>query len=350
MPQARIAVNSRCGHACVFCRPSGEATPTRAGEMLDLKSVLDICRSFQEQGVEDFKLTGGDPALWPHLVECVHALKNNLGIRTLEVISRHPRIGAFADELFQAGLDKVNISLDTLDAALHRKLTGVDDLEQILQAIRSCVRSGLKCKINTVLMLGVNDSAVPSLIEFCELEGISQLKLLDVIRDLGNGTETHSSKLVNIGATTLPDLYTDMAVVTRYIETRAVSTSTKHQGGLGHPLKAYVLDSGLEILVKDHRLGAWYSSICEACRFFPCHDALMAVRVTAAHQLQYCLLREDLNVPLDDFVLSSPTMLGEVVTSSLKVYRAATFCSKNGSDHPGWGTTVETSDEQRILV
>ena len=103
IPQARIAVNARCGRACFFCRPSGESISTPPASMLDTETVVQLCVALMKSGVREFKLTGGDPALWPPLVECVRRLKNDVAVPRLEVISRHPRIGDVADALQAAG-------------------------------------------------------------------------------------------------------------------------------------------------------------------------------------------------------------------------------------------------------
>lgn len=138
-PQARVTVNSRCGRACFYCRPSGEGLPTAPRAELTSDFVVAICSALRDLGIRDFKLTGGDPALWPPLVECVRRLKTEANIPKLEVISRHPSIGELASALRDAGADVVNVSIDTLKPALHRQITGIDDLKGVVEALRACV-------------------------------------------------------------------------------------------------------------------------------------------------------------------------------------------------------------------
>jgi cyclic pyranopterin phosphate synthase len=325
IPQVRIAVNARCGRACFFCRPSGEGIATPARSMLDTSDVIELCMAFKMCGAREFKLTGGDPALWPPLVDCVQQLKQEVGVDRLEVISRHPQIGPLANALREAGLDQINMSLDTLHPDVHRRITGINDLPQVLQALQQVSRSGIPCKVNTVVMLGVNDTEIPAMVRYCENEGVSQLKLLDVIRDLDTGTESHQSRLIQIGARSMRDLYTPLDGITAWLEHQATSVRRVLQGGLGHPMRAYRMHSGMDVVVKDHRAGAWYSTVCDACIHYPCHDALMAVRVTSDARIQFCLLREDTAINLASALHRDTSQLQKTIQAALDVYARATF-------------------------
>jgi cyclic pyranopterin phosphate synthase len=325
LPQARIVVNSRCGRACFFCRPSGEGVPTRADATLTTETVVEVCTALMACGVTDFKLTGGDPALWPPLVECVERLTREVKVPRLEVVSRHPRIGELARELRRAGLEQINISIDTLDPALHRHITGVDDLPRVLDALGACISAGLRCKVNTVVMRRVNEGEIPALISFCEQKGAAQLKLLDVIRDLAKGAESFQNRLVQIGINSVQDLYSPMDRIKAHLAKRTTHTQLSFQGGLGHPMQSYMMASGLEVIVKDHRSGAWYGANCTNCAHYPCHDALMAIRLTADRRLQFCLLRDDLAVDLAGALADRNGHLAAAVRSSLKIYEEAYF-------------------------
>jgi cyclic pyranopterin phosphate synthase len=322
LPQLRVAVNSRCGRRCVYCRPAGEAVPTAATARLDTPTVVRVARAFAAEGIDDVKLTGGDPALWPPLVECVGRLKAE-GLR-VQVISRHPKLAELAPALRDAGVDLFNVSLDTLDPALHREITGCDDLDLVVGALRACVRTGVPVKVNTVVMAGKNDGEVEALIDFCEREGAQTIKLLDVIRDLDQGSETYS-RVLRKGGYTLADLYEPLDAVVARVRRRAAEVRTLTQGGLGHPMTSIRLPSGLEVLVKDHRRGAWYGPVCRGCPHYPCHDALMAVRLTADARLQFCLLREDAVIDLRPALARGDGALRDVVRGALGVYAAAAF-------------------------
>jgi len=181
--------NSRCGRACFFCRPSGEAVTVDLAPD-DLVRVATVVR---RTGIGSIKLTGGDPALYEPLEETVLRLRRGAQFDEIEVISRHPLIGSRAADLAEAGVTQFNMSVDTLDPVLHHEICGVDDLPAVLDALGACVATGVPVKVNTVVMAGVNDHEVATLAAFCERVGVHTLKLLDVIKDLEAGTESFAA-------------------------------------------------------------------------------------------------------------------------------------------------------------
>lgn len=326
LPQFRVTVNSRCGRACFFCRPSGEAVATAAGAELPVDDLVRVGRAVRRAGVEGVKLTGGDPALYAPLEEAVRRLRQEAGFDDIEVISRHPLIGQRAAELTECGVTRFNMSIDTLDPGLHHEVCGVDDLPAVLGALAECVATGLPVKVNMVVMAGVNDAEVADLATFCERAGVETLKLLDVIRDLDSGSESFARRLALKRGRLVDDLYVPLDAVAAGFAGRAVRTETRTQGGLGHPMTALVMSSGFEVVLKDSRAGAWYGDVCNGCRFFPCHDALMALRLTADRRLQLCLLREDITVPLADALAAGDDdHLVTLVDSAITAYTSARF-------------------------
>ena len=86
------------------------------------------------------------------------------------------------------------------------------------------------------------------------------------------------------------------------------------------------MPSGFEVVTKDSRAGAWYGEVCNGCPFFPCHDALMALRLTADRRLQFCLLREDITMPLGDALRGEDDAeLTALVQRAVETYASATF-------------------------
>ena len=322
LPELRITVNSRCERACFFCRPSGEAVETKAGIELDVETVLRVVKICEGFGISYVKLTGGDPALWSPLAECVQKIKEQTSCR-VEVISRHPKIAGFARQLAQARVDMLNISVDTLDPDLHRKITGVNDLGGILEALKIYAGMGVPCKVNVVVLKGVNDHEINSLISFCESAGVKIVKLLDLMTDIEDGTETFVQRMRLLGFDSLRELYLPLQNIAENLRRRAINERRFQQpGGLGNPMLGFTMKSGLEVVIKDHHAGAWYGSICRGCKHYPCSSALMALRLTADARLQYCLFREDLCI---DTKLVEPQRLTDVIASALRVYDEAVF-------------------------
>lgn len=326
LPQFRVTLNSRCGRACFFCRPSGEAISTAAGTDIQVSDLIRVAKEVRRRGISSIKLTGGDPALYDPLEEAVERLRREAGFADIELISRHPMIGERAPALAKAGVTLFNMSVDTLIPELHKEICGVDDLPGVLGALDQCVSTGVPVKVNTVVMGGINDQEIPDLVAHCESRGIRMLKLLDVIKDLDEGTESFARRLTIKRGATLGDLYAPLEEVAHRYRDLAVRTEVRSQGGLGHPMTVLTMASGLEVVLKDSRGGAWYGDICKDCVFFPCHDALMALRLTADLRLQFCLLRENYTVPLSDLMADDQDeALAAAFDKSLGVYESAWF-------------------------
>ncbi|MEU7031487.1 radical SAM protein [Streptomyces sp. NPDC046275] len=326
LPQWRVTLNARCKRSCYYCRPSGEAVATEAGANLDPDRLLAVAAAVRAQGVDSVKLTGGDPALYEPLVDVVRRLREEAGMRDVEVISRHPRIGELAPALAEAGVTQFNVSLDTLNPQLHREICGPDDHAEVLDAIRACVATGVPVKVNVVVMAGINIPEIDALIDWCEEAGVDSVKLLDIIKDLAEGQESYERRLQIKQKLNLPDLYLPLEDLADGVRSRAVDEEVVQQGGLGHPMTVFTLTSGMKVVIKDSTAGAWYGSVCRGCPLFPCHDALMALRLTADARLQFCLLREDATVDLAPLLDAGDTkaVLARV-EAAFEMYAAAYF-------------------------
>lgn len=325
LPQLRVAVNSRCGRSCFFCRPSGEAISTPPHRDIDPDTLVILARAFVLFGLREIKLTGGDPALWEPLAAIVPRLKKEAGMEHIEIISRHPQIGELASALALGGVDVINVSVDSLRPELHREITGVDDLPDVLYALEKCVDTGVSVKVNTVVLAGVNDAELEDIISYCEVRGVAILKFLDVIQDMGEGVESYGRRLRHLRRRTLPELYRPLGDLAEELRQRAVKVRQLQQGGLGHPMTSFRLSSGLDVVLKDHSAGAWYGSVCDSCHLYPCHDALMALRVTADLRLQFCLLRENVAVDLKPHLNGGFDTLARILGDALAVYDTADF-------------------------
>lgn len=324
LPQFRVTLNARCGRACFFCRPSGEAVATAAGTELSVDHLVAVAKQVRAAGIDSIKLTGGDPALYDQLELAVRRLRREAGFSEIEIISRHPRIGERAERLAALGVTHFNMSIDTLDPKLHHELCGVDDLPQVIGALQRCVQTNVPVKVNTVVMGGINDDEVPALADFCAHNGIRTLKLLDVIKDLDEGAESFARRLAIKRGKTLRDLYTPLEVFAERFAAVAVKREVVSQGGLGHPMTVITLPTGLRLMLKDSKAGAWYGSVCDGCPFYPCHDALMALRLTADLRLQYCLLRQDNTIDLRT-IIGDEERLRACIAGAIAPYTQATF-------------------------
>ena len=297
---------------------------TDANEELGLDELMVVAAECARHGIKAIKLTGGDPALWSPLVMAVRRLKAE-GFTDVHVISRHPKIGNLANALAEARVDLINISIDTLKPELHRQITGVNDLPAVLNAVSQCAASGVPTKVNMVVMGGINDDEVETVAATLASWGVRELKLLDVIQDLDLGKESFSQRLSKLHGKPLKDLYVPLEQIVQNMRPQAISEKVIRQGDLGHPMLSMQLVSGLRITVKSHMAGAWYGSICNACPHYACHDALMALRLTADMRLQFCLLREDVAVGLRPVLARGADALKVTIADALSVFRHAAF-------------------------
>lgn len=322
MPQLRILATSFCGCKCLYCRPTGEGNAScTKKQFINIEDALGICRLYKNRGGNEVKLTGGDPAFWPELVNFVKRLKCEIGIPKVEVITRSPRIVDQINDLVAAGLDVLNFSLDTVDEYAYEIITGCNNYDDLIAAIRYCSEF-IPLKINSVIMKGINDSNIEDLITFCEALNVRQLKLLDIIDDMQNEDAGNRDRLQVIGVDRLVDLYTSLTPICEEIKKRAVEDNTVFQGGLGHPMNEYKLASGLIITAKNSENGAWYGKLCESCPSYPCHDALMALRLTSDNRLQFCLLNDEASISLEGL---TPVEIETVFVESLNLYENARF-------------------------
>ena len=159
----RISVTDRCNLRCVYCMPA-EGMPWLAREdLLSYEEITRFARVALSLGVEAIRLTGGEPTVradLPELVRMLHALRPGLD---LSLTTNGLKLDAMAESLRDAGLTRVNVSLDTLDRARFHQLARRDRLDEVLVGLAAARRVGFKpIKINAVLMRGVNDhEAVP---------------------------------------------------------------------------------------------------------------------------------------------------------------------------------------------
>ena len=168
----RISVTDRCDFRCVYCM-SEEMTFLPRAQVLTLEELALVARAFVELGVEKVRLTGGEPLVRRDidtLVEQVGALP---GLRDFAMTTNGAGLGKHAERLRQAGLKRLNISLDSLDPERFRALTRTGDLERVIDGIRAAREAGFeRIKLNAVILKGRNDDEVLDLVDFARREGL----------------------------------------------------------------------------------------------------------------------------------------------------------------------------------
>ncbi|HIJ37658.1 MAG TPA: GTP 3',8-cyclase MoaA [Rhodospirillaceae bacterium] len=169
----RLSVTDRCNLRCRYCMgESPEFLPKSA--LLSLEELARLAEAFITLGIRKIRLTGGEPLVRRGLLDLVRSLGRHLTSGRLEELTLSTngvRLPEFAEDLRAAGIKRVNVSLDSLDRARFQRITRSDGLEQVLAGLAAAKAAGLKVKINTVALLGINEDEIDDLIRWCGDQG-----------------------------------------------------------------------------------------------------------------------------------------------------------------------------------
>lgn len=169
----RMSVTDRCDFRCVYCM-SEHMTLLPKADLLTLEELDRLCSAFVRKGVRKIRLTGGEPLMRRDVMTLIRALGSHLdsgALDELTLTTNGSQLARYADELFAAGIRRVNVSLDTLKPGLFQQITRWGRLPQVLEGIDAAKRAGLRIKINTVALKGMNEAEIPALIEWAHGEG-----------------------------------------------------------------------------------------------------------------------------------------------------------------------------------
>jgi cyclic pyranopterin phosphate synthase len=165
----RVSVTDRCDFRCVYCM-SENMTFLPKKELLSLEELDRMCSVFIGLGVKKLRITGGEPLVRRGIMGFFASMTRHLdsgALDELTLTTNGSQLTRFADDLFAAGVRRVNVSLDTLDADKFARVTKWGRLKQVLGGIDAAQAAGLRVKINTVALLGFNESELFALTEWC---------------------------------------------------------------------------------------------------------------------------------------------------------------------------------------
>jgi GTP 3',8-cyclase len=186
----RVSVTDRCDFRCVYCMAENMSFLPKA-EVLTLEELDRLCSAFIARGVRKLRLTGGEPLVRRGIMTLVNSLSRHLHsgqLAELTLTTNGSQLSKYADEIKAAGVRRINVSLDTLDAEKFRTITRWGSLQQVLGGIDAAQAAGLKIKINAVALKGVNEDEFPRLIEWAHGRGMD-LTLIEVmpLGEIGEG-------------------------------------------------------------------------------------------------------------------------------------------------------------------
>jgi len=195
----RISVTDRCNFRCPYCMPRevfGPGYPfLRDPQLMTLGELTRIARAFTALGVEKIRLTGGEPLLRPDVPELVRTLKHTLRVPDVALTTNGWLLEKSAPALKAAGLDRINVSVDSLNEETAGRLNGLGfSTSRVLRGIDAAAAQGLPVKINCVLQRGVNDSEILALAAYFRERGHT-LRFIEFM-DVGNTNRWSSDSVV----------------------------------------------------------------------------------------------------------------------------------------------------------
>ncbi|MDE0154444.1 MAG: GTP 3',8-cyclase MoaA [Gammaproteobacteria bacterium] len=168
----RISVTDRCDFRCVYCMDEEMQFVPRA-KLLSLEEIAFIARAVTELGVGKIRITGGEPLIRRNIIKLFRDIGQLDGLDELVLTTNGSQLPKLAGELKDAGVKRINISLDSLDHDKFRRLTRVGELDKVLAGIDAAMETGFeKIKINSVILKNRNDDEVPDLVEFASTRGM----------------------------------------------------------------------------------------------------------------------------------------------------------------------------------
>ena len=177
----RLSVTDRCDLRCTYCMPERMKFLPRK-EVLSLEELYQLSLGFIDRGVSKIRITGGEPLVRRDILDLFQVLGKRIGhgLEELTLTTNGTQLADKAEALARTGVKRINISLDTLDRARFEELSRRDALPQVLEGIAAAKEAGLKVKLNTVAMKGVNEDELPEIIAWAHAQG-HDLTLIEVM-------------------------------------------------------------------------------------------------------------------------------------------------------------------------
>jgi len=262
----RVSVTDRCDLRCVYCMAE-DMTFLPKRELLTLEELERLCAAFIRLGTTKIRLTGGEPLVRRDVMALFRGLGSRIGqgLKELTVTTNGTQLAKHADDLFAAGVRRVNVSLDTLDPGRFSQLTRWGKIEPILDGIFAAKAAGLAVKINAVAMKGVNEDDFDAMLAWCGEHGFD-LCLIETM-PLGDITGDRTQQ------------YLPLSIVRGRLRKRWTLEETDYR--TGGPARYFTVQE------TGHRIGfitPMTHNFCESCN---------RVRLTCTGTLYMCLGQED---------------------------------------------------------
>ncbi len=263
----RLSVTDRCDLRCRYCMAE-DMTFLPKSDVLTLEELCELSSAFIARGVRRIRLTGGEPLVRKNILWLVRALGSKVEQGLLDEVTlttNGTQLPTMAEDLYRAGVRRINVSLDTLSAEGFKAISRRDKLETVLEGIQAAKAAGLRVKINTVAMRNFNETEIPDLVEWAVQEGLD-LTLIETM-PLGEVQDARESS------------YLPLTAVKNALEQRFTLEPSTHK--TGGPARYFSVGDS------KSRLGMitpLTNNFCDGCN---------RVRVTCTGRIYMCLGQDD---------------------------------------------------------
>ncbi|MBT3276375.1 GTP 3',8-cyclase MoaA [Candidatus Thioglobus sp.] len=275
----RISITEHCNFRCFYCRDDAHVPDCKREDILSYEDIQRIVRIFAEMGVTKVRLTGGEPLLRRGIVKIAKLISSTPGITDVPLSTNAQLLEKFAGKLHENGINRTNISIDSLIPERFKEITRGGDVAEVIKGIDAAIAAGMSpIKINAVAMRGVNDDEIESLIDFAIDKGID-IRFIEAMPIGAAGIESQSQYMSEQEI---------LSRINQHLEGRLTPITPKKTDGPASNYKISNTNSTVGVIsaVSNH--------FCQTCN---------RVRLTAKGDLILCLGQED-SISLKDAVRS----------------------------------------------
>jgi len=262
----RVSVTDRCDFRCTYCMSEDmEFLPKK--DVLSLEELDRLCNTFIDLGVKKLRITGGEPLVRKNIMQLFSNLGKKLGhgLEEFTLTTNGSQLGRYAKDLFNTGVRRINVSLDSLEKNKFKKITRIGDLDKVINGIMTAKKSGLKIKINTVALKEINDNEILNLVNWCG-ENKFSLTFIEVM-PMGEIGEKRS------------DQYMPLTEVKSLIQTKySITEDSLRTGGPARYVHCHETDQKIGFITPHTH------NFCELCN---------RVRITCTGEMYMCLGQQD---------------------------------------------------------
>jgi GTP 3',8-cyclase len=262
----RISVTDRCDFRCTYCM-SEEMQFLQKKDLLSLEELERLSNVFIELGVKKIRITGGEPLVRKNILQLFNSVGKKIGsgLEELTVTTNGSQLERYAKDLFKNGVRRINISLDTLDKNKFKLITRNGDFNKVIKGINAAKESGMKVKINTVALKGINDNEILNLVNWCG-ENKFALTFIEVM-PMGAIDEKRANQ------------YMSLIDVKSLIQTKySLTDDPLKTGGPARYVHCHETDQKIGFITPHTH------NFCETCN---------RVRITCTGEMYMCLGQED---------------------------------------------------------